>query len=276
MKERFVSTQNWNQKFVASQKYEGMSCPPPPLSLPSLSSPSSLFSSWFLRTLSGMAALKIHLDITSTKCRRESIERKSSVQGRIQEIGIVNETPVNHHMSDSIPSSSSNSIRIIRIPMIQIQQRSFSMQEKFLSYISSLECSPIPSTIHTVRKDSGTCIILSSEFESFKSCGNLKNLDPVCATGDGSDLTSDLLSNQLPENVIVDVDLDVVPVESYFSDELALSSYRPYKQTNDVDEFSSDSYQYTGNWKNIGPAKTIVPFSGGDGRGMNSKYLLYM
>ena len=150
------------------------------------------------------------------------------------------------------------------------------MQEKFLSYISSLECSPIPSTIHTVRKDSGTCIILSSEFESFKSCGNLKNLDPVCATGDGSDLTSDLLSNQLPENVIVDVDLDVVPVESYFSDELALSSYRPYKQTNDVDEFSSDSYQYTGNWKNIGPAKTIVPFSGGDGRGMNSKYLLYM
>ena len=292
MKERFVSTQNWNQKFVASQKYEGMSCPPPPLSLPSLSSPSSLFSSWFLRTLSGMAALKIHLDITSTKCRRESIARNKSsvVQGRIQEIGIEKETPVNHHMFDSKKSSAS-------IPMVQIllpiqRKKSSSMQEKILSYISSLEDSPAPSTTHTIREHSSTCIMLSSEFES---CRSLKNLDPVCAAGDDSDLISNQLHVDV-DNVIMPLpsslhmnnrslgsvfdchlDLDVVPVESFFSDESALPSYRAYTKTNDIDEFNSDSYQYTGSWKNIGSVKTIVPFSGGgDGGGMDPKYLSYL
>ena len=250
------------------------------------------FSTLFLRTIS--VAIKIHLDTTSTnnKSHNESISRKCSVPGRIQEKAIENETPVKHLMSDSIPSSSSNSIRIIRIPMIQIQQRSFSMQEKFLSYISSLECSPIPSTIHTVRKDSGTCIILSSEFES---CKSLKNLDPVCAAGDDSDLITSLLHvvdvvnvimplpsslhmSNIPFGGVLDchLDLDVVPDESFFIDESDLPSYQSYTKMNDVDEFNSDSYQYSGSWKNIGPAKMIVPFSGGDGGGTNPKYFLYM
>ena len=56
-----------------------------------------------------------------------------------------------------------------------------------------------------------------------------------------------------------------------------MPSYRAYTKMNDIDEFHSDSYQYTGSWKNIGPAKTIVPFSDGGGGGdMNPKYLLYM
>lgn len=184
--------------------------------------------------------------------------------------------------------------------MVQIKlpiqrKKSGSMQEKFLSYMSSLECSPIPSTMHTVRKDSGTCIILSSEFES---CKSLKNLDPVCAAGDDSDLITSLLHVVDVVNVIMPLpsslhmsnipfgggldchlDLDVVPDESFFIDESELPSYQSYTKMNDVDEFNSDSYQYSGSWKNIGPAKMIVPFSGGDGGdggGMNPKYFLYM